>query len=45
MFIGNPKVRSKINTVIDSSCVAVYLLLLPFAIVCGIVAGALKRIF
>ena len=45
MFIGNPKVRNKVNSLIDNMCFGVYLLILPFAILFGGIVGLVSKIF
>lgn len=45
MLIGNPKVRNKINSIIDSFCVGTFFVLVPIAILVGGIVGFFKKIF
>ena len=45
MIIGNPKVRKVLNSIVDNICIAVFFVILPFAIIFGIIAGIFKKLF
>lgn len=45
MIIGNPKIRKKMNSVVDNLCFGVYLVVMPFAILVGGIVGAFTKLF
>lgn len=44
MIIGNPKIRSRMNSVIDNICILGFFILLPFAIIAGICSGLISKV-
>ena len=44
MIIGNPKIRRRMNSVIDNICILGFFILLPFAIIAGICSGLISKV-
>lgn len=45
MLIGNPKIRTKVNNILDCLCVGVFYIVAPIAIVVGGLVGLIKKPF
>lgn len=45
MLIGNPRIRRRMNCIVDNICILGFFIIVPFAIVAGICSGLIAKVF
>lgn len=45
MLIGNPRIRRRMNSVVDNICILGFFIIVPFAIVAGVCSGFISKVF